>query len=122
MANPQPAQWGYYSVIVSNASGSVTSQVAELKVFVAAPHGFSGIQAESDGSVSLSFKGETTALFAPYYDLYPLETSSNLVDWAPLVTLQRTNTALDTLQFPGCRRAAVQSALLPHADECIAHT
>ena len=99
VANAQPAQSGYYSVIVSNASGSVTSQVAELKVFVAAPHGFSSIQAESDGSVSLSFKGETTALFAPYYDLYPLETSTNLVDWAPLATLQRTNTALDTLRF-----------------------
>ena len=99
LPNPQPVQWGYYSVIVSNASGSVTSQVAELKVFVAAPHGFSSIQAESDGSMGLSFKGETTAAFAPYYDLYPLETSTNLVDWAPLVTLQRTNTALDTLQF-----------------------
>jgi hypothetical protein len=99
VANAQPAQSGYYSVIVSNASGSVTSQMAELKVFVAAPHSLSGIQAETNGSVNLSFKGETTALFAPYYDLYPLETSSNLVDWAPLVTLQRTNTALDTLRF-----------------------
>ena len=99
LANPQPAQWGYYSVIVSNASGCVTSQVAELKVFVAAPHGFSGIQAESGGSVNLRFKGETTPLFAPYYDLYPMETSTNLADWAPLATLQRTNTALDTLQF-----------------------
>ena len=98
-SSPQPAQWGYYSVIVSNASGSVTSQVAELKVFVAAPHSLSGIQAESDGSMNLTFKGETTATFAPYYDMYPLETSSNLVDWLPLVTLQRTNTALDTLQF-----------------------
>jgi len=95
----QPAQSGYYSVIVSNASGYVTSRVAVLKAFVAAPHGFSRIQAESNGSVSLAFKGETTALFAPYYDLYPLETSTNLVDWAPLVTLQRTNAALDALQF-----------------------
>ena len=46
VGNAQPAQSGYYSVIVSNASGSVTSQVAELKVFVAAPHSLSGIQAE----------------------------------------------------------------------------
>jgi hypothetical protein len=30
-------QWGYYTVIVSNGSGSVTSQVAELKALVAAP-------------------------------------------------------------------------------------
>jgi uncharacterized repeat protein (TIGR03803 family) len=99
LINPQPAQWGYYSVIASNASGSVTSQVALLKIFLAAPHSLSGIVAQSDGSVGLSFKGETTTLFAPYYDLYPLEASSNLVDWAPLVTLQRTNTALDTLRF-----------------------
>jgi predicted dienelactone hydrolase len=101
VTNAQPAQSGYYSVIASNAAGSVTSQVAVLKVFIGppTPHGFSGIQAESGGSVNLNFKGETTALFAPYYDLYPLETSTNLVDWAPLATLQRTNTALDTLQF-----------------------
>ena len=98
VTNARTAQ-GYYSVIVSNASGSVTSQVAELKVFLAAPHSFSSIQAESNGSVNLSFKGETTAAFAPYYDLYPLEASSDLVNWAPLVTLQRTNTALDTLSF-----------------------
>jgi len=98
VTNAQTVQ-GYYSVIVSNASGSVTSQAAELKVFVAAPHGFSSVQVELNGSVSLTFKGETTALFGPYYDLYPLETSTNLVDWAPLVTLQRTNTALDVLSF-----------------------
>jgi uncharacterized repeat protein (TIGR03803 family) len=98
-SNLQPPSSGWYSVIVSNATGSVTSQVAELKVFVAAPHGFHGIQVEPDRSVSLSFTGETTALFAPYYDLYPVDASSNLLDWVPLATLQRTNTALDTLQF-----------------------
>jgi hypothetical protein len=68
VANAQLAQ-GYYSVIVTNISGSVTSQVAELKVFVAAPHSMGGIQAQAGGSVGLSFAGETTALFAPYYDL-----------------------------------------------------
>ena len=99
LTNSPPAAWGYYSVIVSNASGSVTSRVAELKVLTAAPHSFSGIQGERDGSMSLIFAGETTAAFAPYYDLYPLETSPNLVDWAPLVTLERKNTALDTLSF-----------------------
>jgi uncharacterized repeat protein (TIGR03803 family) len=99
LANPQPAQWGYYSAIISNASGSITSQVAELKVFVAAPHDLSGIQAQSNGLVSLNFAGGLTASFAPYYDMYPLETSSNLLDWAPLTTLQSTNEALDTLSF-----------------------
>jgi uncharacterized repeat protein (TIGR03803 family) len=99
LSNLQPPSSGWYSVIITNASGSVTSQVAELKVFVAARHRLSGIQVEPGGSVSLSFAGETTASFAPYYDLYPLDASSNLVDWAPLATLRRSNTALNTLSF-----------------------
>ncbi len=101
VVNAQPAQSGYYSVIVSNASGSVTSRVARLKVFLLAPtpHSLSGIQVQSDGSARLAFIGETTLPFAPYYELYPLEASTNLVNWAPLATLQRTNTALDTLRF-----------------------
>jgi uncharacterized repeat protein (TIGR03803 family) len=99
LGTPQPSQWGYYSVIVSDSSGSVTSQVAELKVFVTSPHMLSGIQRRANRSVDLIFAGETTSSLAQYYSLFPLETSSNLVDWAPLATLQRTNTALDTLQF-----------------------
>lgn len=99
VTTPQPTQWGYYSVTVTNLSGSVTSQPAELKIFTAARHSLSGIQAEPDGSMNLTFAGETTATFGPYYDLYPLECSTNLVDWAPLATLQRSNSALDTLQF-----------------------
>jgi len=99
VVSPQPAQWGYYSVIVSNASGSVTSQMAELKIFTAARHSLSGIQAQPGGSMNLTFAGETTAAFAPYYDLYPLEGSTNLTDWEPLATLQRPNAALETLQY-----------------------
>jgi len=99
VTSPQPAQWGYYSAIVTNLSGSVTSQVAELKIFTAARHSLSGIQGQPDGSMNLRFAGETTAAFGPYYDLYPLESSLNLVDWVPLAMLQRSNGALDTLRF-----------------------
>ena len=99
LASPQPTQWGYYSFIASNGSGSVTSQVAELKVFVAAPHRMSRLQVEAGGSVTLSFGGETTANMVRYYDLYPVETSSNLSDWAPLATVQRANSELDTLRL-----------------------
>jgi predicted dienelactone hydrolase len=90
-----------YSVIVSNASGSVTSQVARLKVFLSnsTAHSLSGIDTHADGSVGLTFKGETTLPFAPYYDLYPLEASSNLVDWMPLALLQRANGEPATLRF-----------------------
>ena len=99
VVNPKPAQWGYYSVIVSNAEGSVTSQLAELKVFAAAPHRISDIAAGSNGCVSLAFTGEATALFASYYDMYPLEGSTDLVNWTALGVLQRRNTALDTLAW-----------------------
>ena len=99
LTSPQPAQWGYYSFIASDPSGSVTSQVAELKVFKSAPHRLNGIQEGVDGSMILRLAGETTAALVRYYDLYPLETSSNLLDWAPLATLQRSNTALDELRF-----------------------
>jgi uncharacterized repeat protein (TIGR03803 family) len=99
LLNVQLTNSGYYSVIVSNATGSVTSQVAELKVFLAAPHNLSGIQIETNGYASLSFSGETTSLFAPYYDIYPLAASSDLVNWTPLAMLQNTNTALNTLSF-----------------------
>jgi hypothetical protein len=37
VTNAQSAQSGYYSVIVSNASGSVTNQVARLKLFLPTP-------------------------------------------------------------------------------------
>jgi dienelactone hydrolase len=101
VTNAQPAQSGYYSVILSNASGSVTSQLARLKVFLPSPteHAFNSIQVSPNRSASLSFTGDTTLPFARYYDLYPLETSSNLVDWAPLTLLQRTNGEPDSLDF-----------------------
>jgi len=98
-ANAQPFLNGDYFVVLGNDSGSVTSQVARLKVFVHAPHSIANLQMRPDGSAALGLAGETTSAFARYYDLYPLETSSNLVNWAPLVTLQRTNAALDTLLF-----------------------
>ncbi|MGH7870462.1 MAG: hypothetical protein ACREP9_23160 [Candidatus Dormibacteraceae bacterium] len=99
--NAQAASSGYYSVIVSNVSGSVTSQVARLKVFLPAPtaHSFNSIQVNADHSTSLTFTGDTTFPFARNYDLYPLEISSNLVDWAPLALLHRTNQEPDILRF-----------------------
>jgi hypothetical protein len=62
LANPQPSQWGDYSVIISNASGFVTSQVAQLKVFAATPHRLDFIETKTNGSINLSFAGETTPL------------------------------------------------------------
>jgi predicted dienelactone hydrolase len=95
----QLAMTGDYFVIVSNASGSVTSKVARVTVFAPAPHGFSSVAPASDGAVQLELAGETPALFHQYFDLYPLEVSSNLAGWAPLTTLVRTNESTNSLRF-----------------------
>ena len=99
LSNSQAAMTGDYFVVVSNPSGSVTSRVARVKVFAAAPHRFSYIGLTTQGSVGLGFVGETSALFAYYFDLHPLEVSSNLADWSPLATLVRTNASSNALTF-----------------------
>jgi dienelactone hydrolase len=101
LTNVQLTQSGYYSAVLSNALGFATSQVARLKVFLTnpTPHSVSGIQPHSDGSANLIFAGDTTLPFARYYDQYLLETSSNLVDWALLQVLQRTNQEPSSFHF-----------------------
>jgi dienelactone hydrolase len=37
--------------------------------------------------------------FADYFDLYPIDVSTNLLDWTPLITLQRTNASTDELTY-----------------------
>lgn len=97
LTNAQPIFNGDYFVVLSDASGSVTSQVARLKAFVPALHGFGALTTRPGEPAGLSLIGDTMALFGPYYDLYPLEASSDLVDWSPLGLLQRTNAALTSL-------------------------
>lgn len=67
-----------------------------------APHHFRGIACAPDGVVTLSLDGSVSNLipgltgtisnqFIQAFDLYPVEASSNLVDWTRLATLLRTN-------------------------------
>lgn len=69
VSTPQPAQFGSYWIIVSNASGSITSQVARLKLFLPTPtaHSLSSLQVSADRTASLTFTGETTLPFASLY-------------------------------------------------------
>ena len=73
-----------------------------------APHRFGGVGIQPDQTVQLTLAGGVHARFRDYYDLYPIEVSSNLVDWTPLVTLQRTNASTNALTYTD--RAVTNSA------------
>jgi hypothetical protein len=97
LANVQSDNAGNYSVVVTNAFGSVTSRVAVLMFTTV--HRIAGITANPDHSISLSLAGVVPKASAPYYDIYPLEVSTNLVDWSPLAMLQRTNDSSAALNY-----------------------
>jgi predicted dienelactone hydrolase len=97
LANVRLTNAGHYSVVVTNAVGSVTSRVAVLTFTTV--HRFEGIAAKPDHTISLSLAGIVPSLFAPYYDIYPLEASTNLMNWSPLAMLQRTNNSSDALSY-----------------------
>jgi len=65
------------------------------------PHRFARIALLPDPSVQLSLGGGVHERFAPFFDLYPIEVSTNLLDWTPLEMLVRTNavTAAPALQY-----------------------
>ena len=97
LANAQLTNAGNYSVVVTNAVGSVTSRIARL-IFTTV-HRFGEIKANPDQTIAMSLTGVVPSPFAPYYDIYPLEASTNLVDWSPLAKLQRTNASSDALSY-----------------------
>lgn len=97
LANGQSTNAGNYTVVVTNACGSVTSRIAVLTFSTV--HRIEGIMAHPDHTISLNLEGVVPRLFAPYYDIYVLDASTNLVDWSPLAMLQRTHAYLDELRF-----------------------
>ncbi|MBI3414274.1 MAG: hypothetical protein HY043_02965 [Verrucomicrobia bacterium] len=94
-----------FRVALSNVSGDASlGTVTNLTVILCdatgmTPHGFAAIQRDPDGFVRLTFAGEVSQRFEPFFDLYPVEVSTNLVDWEPLALLQRTNSATNELTF-----------------------
>ncbi len=63
------------------------------------PHRCGSLSVSSDGTVRLTPEGGVSPRFASFFDLYPVEVSSNLVDWTPLVTLVRTNASTNALIY-----------------------
>lgn len=54
-------------------------------------HRVGHIAPQTDGAVRLELSGAAGSLFLAYFDLYPLEASTDLVAWTPLATVVRTN-------------------------------
>jgi len=94
----QPAHAGEYSAVVTNIAGAVTSQVARLSITAPwVPHQFAGITTLPDKTASLVLSGSVAIAFKPYFDLYPVDVSSNLRDWEWFATPLLTNAVANTI-------------------------
>ena len=76
---------------------NATATVTILDTTGMMPHRIGGIALQTDRSIRLTLAGGVHSRFRDYYDLYPIEVSSNLVEWSPLVTLPRTNSLTTAL-------------------------
>jgi dienelactone hydrolase len=90
---------------LSNPSGGIvlgskrTATIRLLDTTGMAAHRFDRIAMLPDQSVQLTLGGGVHKRFKDYFDLYPIEVSTNLVDWTPLVTLQRTNSSTNAFTY-----------------------
>ena len=62
-------------------------------------HRFGAVTSQLDRTISLELLGAAPPAFLNYFDLYPLEASTNLVNWTSLGTLVRTNLATNALVY-----------------------
>lgn len=62
-------------------------------------HRFSAIDLRPDHTISFTLTSGVPSAFRNYFDLFPVEVSSNLTDWQPLVTLLRTNKSTNALTY-----------------------
>ncbi len=89
------------------------------------PHHFSGLEVLPDQTVALSLDGSVSNMFSlpatisnqfmQMFDLYLVDTSTNLADWTPLARLLRTNN--NTTRARSCSRTPM---LLVRASDSIA--
>jgi hypothetical protein len=107
-----------FRLVLSNVSGDASLGAATNLTLTLCdatgqtPHGFAAVHRDPDGVVKLTFTGGVSQRFQPFFDLYPVEVSTNLVDWQSLALLQRTNSTTNELTF--IDPAAVAASTLPH--------
>ena len=84
---------GNYSVVVTNASGSVTSSVASLTLTPTQPLQFTHISRLADGRVKLGMSGEAG------FNVQ-LRASTNLTSWLVLTNLANPSGSLSFTDAP----------------------
>jgi dienelactone hydrolase len=97
----QPRGDAKFRLTLNNPSGGRilgTNRIASITI-LDSTHRLDGVSVLPHGSFRLSVGGGVSTLFRPYFDLYPIEVSTNLVDWAPFVTLQRTNSSTNAFTY-----------------------
>lgn len=85
---------GYEPVSVTRSSSGSTvlyNSVWRLPLRDLAPNRISSLACLTDGQAQLRIQNETPPDLARFYEILPLRTSSDLVDWEPLASLFKTN-------------------------------
>jgi dienelactone hydrolase len=94
-----------FKLVLSNPSGgavlgtNTTALITILDTTGMAAHQFNSIAVPADRSVQLTLGGGLSKRFQSFFDLYPIDVSSNLVDWTRLVMLARTNSSTNALTY-----------------------
>lgn len=73
-------------------SGAVRARASE-------PHRIASLSMAPVGHPQLTFEGSTNKAFRSYFDVFHLETSTDLRAWAPLAVVVRTNAATNAVTF-----------------------
>src|SRR5947208_5152019 len=88
------------------AAVALLAAIIESQAQTPLPHSFASITALPDQTMSLTLTGRVASALLPYFDIYPLEVSSDLVTWKPLTTLVRTNASTNALIYFDTEAAA----------------
>lgn len=70
------------------------------------PHSFASITALPDRTMSLTLTGRVASTLRPYFDIYPIEVSSDLVTWKSLDTVVVANASTKALIYMDGEAAA----------------
>jgi hypothetical protein len=94
-----------FRITLSNPTGggvlgsTETATITILETTGMVAHRFDNIAGLQDQGAQLTLGGGVHKRFKDYFDLYPIEVSTNLVAWEPLVTVVRTNSATNVLPY-----------------------